>query len=243
MGRAHVEQEDLRRLARTPWLADLAPEDRELAAARARVRRLEPRQILFHQGDPADAFFFLSEGRIKLTQISPEGQEIVVRFLASGEIFAAIALLPGRSYPVTAQAVVASRVLVWSGPDLEELTTRAPRVVLAATQAMADHMEEVTGRLRELSTQRVAERVGRTLLRLAAQTGRAVEGGTLLDLPLTRQDLAEMTGTTLYSVSRLLSAWEAEGLVASGRGRVVLRSPEALAARVGAEDDLPETPG
>lgn len=232
MARTPVDPADRRRLLETPLVAELPPEEQELVAGRARTRTLEPREVLFHQGDPAASFYFLAQGRIKLTQVSAEGQEIVVRFLASGEIFAAIALLPGRTYPVSAQAVVASRVLLWTGPALPELTAKVPRLVLGATQTLADHMEEVTGRLREMSTTRVAQRVGRTLLRLAEQTGRPVDEGTLLDLPLSRQDLAEMTGTTLYTVSRLLSAWEAEGLVVTGRERVVLRDPAGLAVRV-----------
>jgi len=85
-------------------------------------------------------------------------------------------------------------------------------------------------RARELATERVASRVARTLLRLARQSGRPVDGGILVDHPLSRQELAEMTGTTLYTVSRLLSAWEDAGLVEAGRERVTVRSVEGLEA-------------
>jgi CRP-like cAMP-binding protein len=89
-------------------------------------------------------------------------------------------------------------------------------------------MGEVQGQLQELATERVAQRVARALLRLAAQLGEKTETGVRIDLPLSRQSLAELTGTTLYTVSRLLSAWESEGLLEVGRERVTIRSPHGL---------------
>jgi CRP-like cAMP-binding protein len=88
----------------------------------------------------------------------------------------------------------------------------------------------VQERLRELATERVEQRVARTLLRLARQVGRKVEGGVLIDMPLSRQDLAEMTGTTLYTVSRILSQWEQQHLVETGRERILIRQPHGLVA-------------
>lgn len=224
---------DLEILASAPALAGLTEAERRRMLESAEIHQVPAGQPVFHQGDPARAFFLLTDGRVKLTQVSEEGEELVVRFVTPGQPLAAISLLPDRIYPVSARAAVASRALRWSGPALRELTREVPGLLGVAGEAMADHMEEVTGRLREVSTERVAPRLARTLLRLAEQVGRPVEAGVLLDLPLSRQDLAEMTGTTLYTVSRVLSAWEDEGLVASGRERVVLRDPERLKATVG----------
>ena len=79
-----------------------------------------------------------------------------------------------------------------------------------------------------MSTQQVERRVAHALLRLARQAGRKVEQGVEIDFPISRQDIAEMTGTTLHTVSRTLSAWESQGLIESGRQRVVLRDPHRL---------------
>lgn len=92
-------------------------------------------------------------------------------------------------------------------------------------------------RYRELATERVERRVARALLRLVAQIGRPEEDGVTVAAPLARQDLAEMTGTTLFTVSRILSAWEGQGIVSTGRERVTLRD-SALLARIA--EDLPE---
>jgi CRP-like cAMP-binding protein len=98
-------------------------------------------------------------------------------------------------------------------------------------------LRQFQDRLRELATERVERRLARMLLRLARQSGQKVTGGILIDLPLSRQNLAEMIGTTLYTVSRILSQWEAHGLVETGRERVVIRRPHGL---VVIADDLPE---
>ncbi len=107
---------------------------------------------------------------------------------------------------------------------------------------LSERICEMQDRFRELATERVAQRVARALLRLVRQAGRRTEEGVLIDLPLSRRDLAELTGTTLFTVSRVLSEWEAAGTVRTGRRRVIVRSPHALVAIA---EDLPpiEPPG
>ena len=113
---------------------------------------------------------------------------------------------------------------------------RFPRIAINSLRLVSQRWHELEERYRELATERVERRVAQTLLRLVRQVGQKVEGGVLIDLPLTRQDLAEMTGTTLYTVSRILSRWEQEQLVETGRERVLIRFPHGL-ARIA--EDLP----
>ena len=96
------------------------------------------------------------------------------------------------------------------------------------TELMYAHLKDMQNRFRELATKRVERRVARALLRLASQAGRRLEDGLLIDLPLSRQGIAEMTGTTLYTVSRLISEWERYGILIAGRERLVIRDPRAL---------------
>jgi CRP-like cAMP-binding protein len=107
-------------------------------------------------------------------------------------------------------------------------------------EVVAGHYRRLLDRYQELATERVERRVARALLRLARQVGQKEEDGVLIGLPLSREDLAEMTGTTLYTVSRILSGWEHQGLVEAGRERVFIRDPHALVAI--AEDLSPDTP-
>jgi CRP-like cAMP-binding protein len=103
-----------------------------------------------------------------------------------------------------------------------------PGLALNGLRLVAGRFQELQSRYQELATERVERRVARTLLRLARQTGRRTEEGVLIDLPLSRQDLGEMTGTTLYTVSRILSNWEQQALIQTGRERVIICNPHGL---------------
>jgi CRP-like cAMP-binding protein len=103
-----------------------------------------------------------------------------------------------------------------------------PQLAINSLSILATRIQEFQDRFREIATERVERRIARALLRLASQTGRKLEHGILIDISLTRQDLAEMTGTTLYTVSRTLSQWEKDGLVSSQREQVTILSPHKL---------------
>ena len=210
----------------------VSAEGREAALKRAVSRRLGRKQVLFREGETAAAMYLLESGRLKLTQLAADGQEVLVRFVGPGELCAGVAALEGSAYPVTAQAIEPTALLLWPRDVLRELCQRHPQIQTNILRAITGHLQDSMTRARELATERVASRVARTLLRLARQSGRKVEGGVLVDHPLSRQELAEMTGTTLYTVSRLLSAWEDEGIVEAGRERVMIRSLERLEAVV-----------
>ena len=203
----------------------------------ARERRVPQNAFFFHQGDPASIGYLLLEGQAKLTQLTPEGHQVIVRFLSPGDGFGIIAAISQGVYPLSAQAITDCVVLAWYGDVLTQLMERHPRLALNALRMLAARFRELQDRYRELATERVERRVARALLRLARQTGHKVEGGVLIDLPLSRQDLAEMTGTTLYTVSRILSQWAEKGLVETGRARVLIRHPHGL---VVIAEDLPE---
>ncbi len=192
--------------------------------------------FLFYQDDPAERIFVLKSGRIKLYQLSTDGQQVLMRVMTPGMMFAAISLVEGAVYPVSAEAADDCKVLYWSQATLLGLMQRYPVLALNAIKVLAGHVREFQDRYRELVTERVERRVARAVLRLANQTGVKTDEGVLLNLPLSRKDLAEMSGTTLFTVSRILSQWEANGLVSAGRERLVIRFPHGL---VSIAEDLP----
>jgi CRP/FNR family transcriptional regulator, nitrogen oxide reductase regulator len=214
----------------------LGPRELGVILGQARELSFDEGSFLFYQDDPAERIFVLKSGRIKLTQLSDDGQQVLMRVMTSGMMFAAIGLVDGATYPVSAEAAAPSTVLYWSQDTLLALMQRFPQMALNALKVLAGHVREFQNRYRELATERVERRLARTVLRLASQTGRKTEEGVLLDLPLTRQDLAEMSGTTLFTVSRIMSQWESQGLVLTGRERLVIRFPHGL---VSIAEDLP----
>jgi len=223
------------RLAAAELVRDLAPEARSRLLAAGRPRRLARRAILFSAGEDAAALYLLVSGRLKLLRSSAEGQEVIVRFVGPGELLGAVAALPEGRYPATAEVVDDAELAAWTREALAPVLARHPELATALLGIVTRRMGEVQGRLQELSTERVARRLARTLLRLAGQLGRKTDEGILLDLPLSRQNLAELTGTTLFTVSRLLSAWESEGLLRSSREQVTILQPHGL---VRIADDL-----
>ena len=165
-----------------------------------------------------------------MSQIGPEGHQVLVRFVNPGEDFGAIAALSGMTYPLSAQAVEDCTAVTWDEITLKRILTTYPTITLNVLHLVTAYFKQLQERYRELATERVERRVARALLRLVQQAGRPVDSGVLIDLSLSRQDLAEMTGTTLYTVSRILSGWEREGLVDIGRGRVMIRNLPGLEA-------------
>ncbi|MGA7731783.1 MAG: Crp/Fnr family transcriptional regulator [Chloroflexia bacterium] len=208
-----------------------------LEVARAgRLKRVKDGAFFFHQGDPATVLYVLVEGRVKFTQVTAEGHQVIVRVSGPGEMFGAVAALGDAMHPASGEATGDSAALGWRSEVISGLLERFPRLSLNVVRFLAGRVKEFQDRYRELATERVERRVAHALLRLAAQIGRQVDGGMLIDLTLSRQDIAELTGTTIYTVSRILSGWEAQGIIESGRERVLLRDLERLAALA---DDIP----
>lgn len=205
-------------------------------AALSHLRAMEEGGFFFMQGDEARYMYVLTRGRVKLSQVSVDGQQVGMRMIAPNQMFAGIAILsPLKRYPVSAEAMEDSAALAWAGTDLRRLADRYPALSFGIMDAMRGYIEEMQSRFRELSTERVERRVARALLRLTVQTGKKLENGGI-EIALSRQDLAEMSGTRLFTVSRTLSEWERQGLIEAGRGRVVILQPHGL---VSIAEDLP----
>ncbi len=224
-------------LANATLFRDLRPDELDQVAEAAHVRSAGRDEFFFHQGDAATSLYILVSGQVRLLQIAADGNQVLLNYVSVGDMFGGVAFLGEATYPITAQAVSDSAAARWDGGTMAALMERYPRLAFNAMQHMVGRIQELQDRLRELATERVERRIANTLVRLAQQTGKKTPDGVLIDLPLSRQDIAEMTGTTLYTVSRTLSRWEQEGIVDLGRERVLIRFPHKL---VSIAQDLPK---
>lgn len=212
-----------------PVFADVAPAELDVILAGAAARRYAEGAFAYHQGEATTAFFLLLHGRMKAVQTTPDGQQVVVRHVDPGDLFGLALAMRRPTYPASVIAVTDSVALAWPDSQWQNLTERVPRLAGNAMATMGTRLDDAHTRIRELATEAVERRVAHALLRLVRQAGKKeADGGVVIDFPLTRQDIAEMTGTTLHTVSRLLSAWETRGLVASARRRVTVRDPHKL---------------
>ena len=194
----------------------------------ARSLRFAKNSAVFEQGEDAHSFFVLLHGHVRASKTTPSGEQIVVRYVAPGETFGVAPAIGLQRYPATATAVDDSVALAWPSAAWPRLVAKFPALAVNTLQTVGSRLQESHARVVEMSTQQVEQRVAHALLRLARQSGRKVEGGVEIDFPISRQDIAQMTGTTLHTVSRTLSGWEQRGLIESGRQRIVLREPHKL---------------
>jgi CRP-like cAMP-binding protein len=217
----------------TALFRGLTPEAVVETLAAATSRALDAGQTLFLQGEPVDALYVVETGRLKLSQVTPNGDEVTVRTVGRGAIVAGVAILDRRTLPVTGTALVPSRVLVWPRSRILPLVVKHPGLRINVLETIADRMQASLTRIRELSTDSVGQRVARALLGLARESGRAVAEGILIDQPLGRQELADLAGTSMFTASRLLAGWARDGVLDVGRQRVVVRSLEKLETLAG----------
>lgn len=221
----------------TELFSDLGEEALRDVLESGQSQRLVKGAAAFRQGDSAETCHSLIHGRVKIAHTRADGGQFVIRFIGPGEMFGTVAALMGQPFPADAIAVVDSIQLVWTVQTMHALMHRHPDIAIRATRAVGGRVKELQGRLAEMGASRVEQRIARALVRLVRQAGRKTDSGVEIDFPITRQDLAEMTGSTLHTVSRTLSAWETQGLVDSSRRRITVRRPHALIAIA---EDLPD---
>ncbi|GMV62908.1 MAG: Crp/Fnr family transcriptional regulator [Parvibaculum sp.] len=195
----------------------------------AREQPVSKGEKLFEQGDEATHGYAVGWGQIRLDQVTPDGQNVVLRHMGPGDMIGVVAVLRRIPFPATPVALEDGMVMSWSAGRLSDLMERYPEIAQNAIRVVGGRIEELQRRLQEVATQRVEQRIASALLRLANQAGRRTEDGIEIPFALSRQDLAEMTATTLHTVSRTLSAWDQEGIVDSRRSsHLVIRRPHRL---------------
>ena len=213
---------------RPPLFSGILPADYSRIAAAARVKEFARGEMLYIEGDSVQQVFLLTSGFAKINKLGLSGTEVILRFGAPGDVLGAAGLFSTGRHCTTAQAFRSCRVLVWEPPAFKALAERFPVLHQNMARIVGGELLELEERFREVATERVAPRVARQLVRLLDKIGRRVEDG--VEISLSREELAQMTGTTLFTVSRLLSAWEERGMVKPRREGVTICDVPALNA-------------
>ncbi|ANN61986.1 Crp/Fnr family transcriptional regulator (plasmid) [Mesorhizobium loti NZP2037] len=196
--------------------------------SQARSLRIARNRAVFEQEGDAHSFFLLLDGHIRVVKSTSEGGEVTVRYIGPGELMGIATALGRTTYPASAIAAVDCVVLAWPSSLWSEFASAYPSFGASTYQTVGNRLQDAHTRVVEMSTEHVDQRVAHALLKLVNQTGRKTQEGLMIDFPISRRDIAEMTGTTLHTVSRLMSAWEGKGLVRSGRQKVTVVEPHRL---------------
>lgn len=192
----------------------------------ARMRTFARDEVLYSQGQTVRSLMVLQSGSVKHTQLSSNGNEVLLRMSGTGEAVNLQADPTGCSHTCSARAMEQCRAWVWEYNRLQELLERYPQLRRNITGVLASHLRELEERFREIATEKVARRLALALLRLMKQVGKPCPEGT--QVSLSREELAQMTGTTLFTISRVLSKWAEQGLVTPKREAVIILDAEEL---------------
>lgn len=219
---------DRKLIARLPLFAELGSDHVNAVLDQSRSVHYPKNTCVFKQGGEARTFLVLLRGHVRAEQHNRDGAKIITRYISPGEVFGAIESIALKHYPATATAVVDSIALAWPARTWPLLAAQYPQLAMNTLRTIGSLLHETRIRMLEMRTVEVERRVARALLRLAEQAGRKDGDGIEIGFPIRRQDLAEITGATLHTVSRILSSWERTGLTAGGHQRIILRDPPKL---------------
>jgi len=208
-------------------------ECREIASC-AHARTFARDELLFMQGQPVRSMVLIQSGSVKLTQLSANGNEVILWMNGSGDAMGVHADSPSCSHTCSARAMEQCKALVWEYTRLQMLVAEYPQLRRNISQILAGRLQELEERFREIATEKVAKRLALALSRLLKQVGKKTSEG--VEVSLSREELAQLTGTTLFTISRLLSKWAETGVVTPRREAVLVRDPERLEC-VGCDED------
>jgi len=213
---------------RPPLFSGILPVDYARISAAAQVKEFARGESLYVEGKPVKQILLLTSGIVKITQIGLGGTEVILRLGIPGDVFGATDLSSSGRHCTSAHAFRLCRTLVWDALAFKTLVELFPVLHENMVRILGGHLLELEERFREVATERVGPRVARQVVRLLEQIGRPVDGA--VEIGLSRQELARMTGTTLFTVSRLFSAWEARGMVRPRREAVAICDVQSLRA-------------
>ncbi|MDE3155411.1 MAG: Crp/Fnr family transcriptional regulator [Acidobacteriota bacterium] len=206
----------------------LSLEDREQLAARSRVLTFPRGTTIFTEGSPSDQIFTIASGRVKIFKMTPAGKDVILEIFGPGDPLGAVAAYEGRPFPASAAALEDTVCVVIPRQAFFALLEERPSLTRGLLLGLTHRLVELTNRLADMSGVRIEPRVARLLLKLADESGREERGGIFIPLALSRQELADMTGTTIETCIRIMSRWGKQEIVRTEKDGFVVLNRAAL---------------
>lgn len=194
--------------------------------AQAKLVAFEPEQVLFLQGQPVRNLALIAKGKVKLLQSSAKGDEVLMWASTAGDVLGLMAGDQSSVHTCTARVLEGGNAWLWNHNRVVSLLKDYPQLAANLAQILSNRLAELEERFREVATEPVSRRIALVLLRLSKKVGAITEEG--LYVRLSREDLARMSGTTLFTVSRVISRWAEQGLIGPRRSAVVVTDLKML---------------
>jgi len=215
-------------LAQIPLFRRVSAEDRDRLVAVSRLRAFERGDSIFQEGDDSDFFSIVVTGRVKVFKRTPAGNDRILELFGPGGPLGAVAAYESRPYHASAEALEATTCLQIPRQEFFALLEQHPSLVRGLLGSLSLRLVELTTRLAELTGGRVESRFARLFLKLADQLGKPERGGTFIPMTLARQELADMTGTTIETCIRIMSRWGKDDVLRTEKDGFVLVDRAAL---------------
>jgi CRP/FNR family transcriptional regulator len=189
----------------------------------------DKRALIFNEGDPSDWFWIVASGKVKITKISQDGKEIILEIIHARDMFGAVAVLRHMPYPANAVAMEPTTTLKISRTNFMRVVDRFPEIMQMLFESLGTRLKDSHETMRNIALEKVGSRIAALLLKLAEQAGTKTASGTRLNIRLTKQDIAEMVGTTVETSIRTMSRFRKDGLIEEVEGHIVILDPDGLA--------------
>ncbi len=199
--------------------------DEELGEIIGRFKKFsfEKDTVIFMEGDPSDWFYLVATGRVKILKHSIAGKDIILEIISPGDVFGGLAVLDSIPFPASAQAMEPVTVIRISRKNLFDVMNEHSALKLSIVKSFSSRLRNAHETLKNIATERVEKRIASLLLKLSEKVGVEDDGYKKIDFPLTRQEIAEMVGTTVETCIRTMSKFQKQGIVKSSGGRVLIR--------------------
>lgn len=215
-------------LKRIPIFSTLNDEELKEIQPYLIKENFKKKQEIFSEGDTSEWFYILISGKVKITKMSVDGREIIIELISPPDFFGGFAVLKGFPYPANAVAMEDSHVIKISRHNLLKVIDRFPNVMYDMTANLGDRIREFHDTLKNIALERVESRIAALLLKLADKTGEEKDKTILINMRLTKQDIAEMVGTTVETTIRVMSKFKKSGFIDDKDGKILIKNLEAL---------------
>jgi len=215
-----MDDEKVNTLKQSPIFSTLTDDELDELAGLAIESNFMSNEFVFWEGDAPERFYIVASGKVKVVKHASSGKEFIIAFFDPGEIFGEVAVFEDKPYPASAQAVTETRVISIKREDFLSFLAHRPQVAVRIISILGGRLRDAQSRLRDLAGERVDQRLAGVLLMLSSKMGPS--------LPFTRQEIADMAGTTTETAIRVIGQLKERGIIRSTRGRVIIEDSEKL---------------
>lgn len=223
-----INTELAQKLKQTFIFSDFTAHELEAAAKLVKERSYKKGVTIFHEGQPGMAFYVVKSGRVKVFKLAADGRELILGIFGDGALFGDVPVFDGGPYPAGAATLVDTQVYSINRDDFDRLVTDRPEIALKVIRVLGKRLRQAHGFVMDIAMKSAPQRLSSLLLKLAGEYGVRTEGGLAIDIPLTRQEIAELMGVSRETAIRELSKFSRSGSIQLEGKRIIITDRKKL---------------